>query len=92
LNGRAQIFVHPDAGDLAQEKFGSTTLGGMFSSNGRPLDFYNDIVDGHEFGHAYANIYEGARLKGSNASNSRSLDFENAMRARRGLSNRRITH
>lgn len=92
LNGHAQIFVHPDAGNVTQMKFGSTVLGSQKSSNGRQLDFYNDIDDGHEFGHAYANVYEGAPLHGSDASNPRSLEFENNMRYRRQLSNRRIAH
>ena len=90
--GHAQIFVHPDAGNLAQMKFGSTLLGSQYSSNGRALDFYNDIVDGHEFGHAYANVYDGKAIKYSDATNQRALEFENYMRARRGLTNRRTRH
>lgn len=91
LRGHAQIFVNPKAGDLAQN-WGMSMLGISSSSNGKQLDFWNDVVDAHEFGHAYANVYEGASLKHSNASNRRSLNFENGIRARRGLSNRRIKH
>jgi len=56
-----------------------------------PLDFYDDIVDYHEFGHAYANMIDNAAID-SDQSNHRSLDFENVIRQRRGLSNRRVIH
>jgi hypothetical protein len=88
---KTQIFVHPDAGNITQE-WGMTPKEQMSSSNGRQLDFYNDIDDAHEFGHAFANVYDGAPIKNSNASNDRALQFENYMRARRGLSNTRILH
>ncbi|HEX7957292.1 MAG TPA: RHS repeat-associated core domain-containing protein, partial [Pyrinomonadaceae bacterium] len=93
LTGNTQIFVHPDAGNVTQMKLGSTAFGSMYSDNGRALDFYNDIDDFHEFGHAYANAIEGMPLEhGNPASNGRALEFENLIRARRGLSNRRLVH
>jgi RHS repeat-associated protein len=92
LTGHAQIFTHPDAGNITQMKFGLTNLGRMASSDGQPLDFYDEIDDGHEFGHVYANVYEGVPLHLSHASDASSLRFENAMRARLGLSNTRIRH
>lgn len=92
LNGHAQIYVHPDAGNVTQMKVGSTLRGMQSSSNGRQLDFYNDIDDAHEFGHAYANVYDRLPIHGSQATDPRSLEFENTIRARRKLSNRRITH
>ncbi len=91
LTNHTQIYTHPDAGNITQEKFGSTNAGRMSSSNGRQLDFYNDIVDGHEFGHAYANIYDGTPLN-DKSSDPRALEFENYMRSRNGMRNRRIKH
>ena len=91
LTGNTQIFVHPDAGNVAQEKLGSTLLAATRSSDGRQLDFYNDIVDAHEFGHAYANVIKGIPLSGSRASESYpyALRMENYVRARRHMPNRR---
>jgi hypothetical protein len=91
VTGNTQIFVHPDAGNVAQLKFGSTFLSRTRSSDGRPLDFYNDIVDAHEFGHAYGNAIKGTPLSGSRASESYpyALRMENYVRARRHMPNRR---
>ncbi len=88
LNGNTQIFVHPDAGNVTTMKFGATMLGRSKSSNGRQLDYYNDIVDAHEFGHAYGNMVEGQPLKNSNATDRRSVQLENYIRQRRGLNTR----
>ncbi len=68
-----------------------TPSGRGASNNGRQLDYYNDIVDAHELGHAYANAIEGISLKWSNDSNARALQLENYARARYNL-NRRIKH
>jgi hypothetical protein len=92
LTGNTQIFVQEDAGDYVTWNYGITGMGRNASSNGRQLDFYDDIVDAHEFGHAYGNAIEGQPLHNSNATNQRALDFENYVRERRGLSNRRIRH
>lgn len=88
LTGNTQIFVHPDAGNIATESFGMTMRGRGSSSNGRQLDFYNDIVDAHEFGHAYGNMVEGQPLRYSDATNRRALQLENYVRQRRGLNTR----
>lgn len=89
LNGHAQIFVHPKGSDIAQRILGvNTMLAASRSSDGRPLDFYDDIVDFHEFGHAYANIIDKVGTKADYSKRAR--DFENVIRARRGLRNRRI--
>jgi hypothetical protein len=84
-----QIFVAPNAGDIAQERFTYTVLGMARSNDGKPLDFYNDIVDAHEFGHGYANLIDGVPVN-SEPSNKRARDFENIIRERRGLPNRRV--
>jgi RHS repeat-associated protein len=92
LTGNAQIFVHPNAGDIATDVLGYTFLGGTRSSDGKPLVFYNDIVDAHEFGHAYANVILRIPLAGSDAAKSFpwALRLENEVRKRRNLPNRRV--
>ena len=89
LTGNTQIFVNSKSADFAQELLGSSVRGGLLSNNGRPLDFYDDIVDAHEFGHAYANIIDGVSVN-SEQSDRRARQFENVVRQRRGLSNRRV--
>jgi RHS repeat-associated protein len=92
LNGHTQIFVNPKGADMAQNVLGvPSVLAGSRSNDGKPLDFYDDIVDYHEFGHAYANMVDNAAID-SDQSNQRSLEFENVIRQRRGLSNRRVIH
>lgn len=84
LNGNTQIFVNPKGSDMAQNVLGVVSvLAGSRSNDGKPLDFYDDIVDWHEFGHAYANMFDNASLHYSDASNQRARDFENVIRARR---------
>ena len=53
--------------------------------------FYNDVVDAHELGHAYANMIMGIPLKGSRASEGdyKARDMENFVRERRHMPNRR---
>ncbi|MGE0887067.1 MAG: hypothetical protein AB7P14_26390 [Blastocatellales bacterium] len=92
LTGNTQVIVHPKAGDINQARLGSTLLGAALSNDGRPLDFYNDIVDAHEFGHAWANVMRGIPLKNSSESNYYAVWNENFVRAHRGLSNRRKVH
>ena len=90
LTGNTQIFVHPDSATIAQDVLGvPTVLAGSRSNDGKPLDFYNDIVDAHEFGHAYANIFDRVKVN-SDQSDKRARDLENIVRARRGLPNRRV--
>jgi len=92
LNGHTQIFVHPNASAITQSIAGGASILGLSKSNdGKPLDFFDDIDDFHEFGHAYANIIDKVRVN-SDESNKRSLDFENVIRQRRGLPNRRVVH
>lgn len=92
LNGHTQIFVNPKGADIAQNVLGvPSLLAGSRSNNGKQLDFYDDIVDFHEFGHGYANMIDKVGIN-SDQSNKRSRDFENVIRQRRGLSNRRVVH
>lgn len=86
LSGNTEIYVHPNAGAVTQEIFGNTFLSTTRSNNGKPLDFYNDIVDAHEFGHAYGMI-KGYRGDDTNAYAHR---LENYVRERRKLPNRRV--
>ncbi|HEY5883476.1 MAG TPA: RHS repeat-associated core domain-containing protein, partial [Pyrinomonadaceae bacterium] len=89
LNGHTQIFIHADASSIVQGILGvPSLLAASRSSDGKPLDFYDDVVDFHEFGHAYANMFDNVHVN-SGQSEKRSLDFENAIRSRRKLSNRR---
>ncbi len=90
LTGNTQIFVHPDAATITQEQM-SSLLGRSKSSDGKPLDFFNDIVDAHEFGHAFANMIYKVSVN-SELSEESSLRFENLIRARRELPNRRRAH
>jgi RHS repeat-associated protein len=90
FTGNTQIFVHPDAAAITQEAM-SSLLGRSKSSDGKPLDFFNDIDDAHEFGHAFANMIYKVSVN-SDISNQTSLRFENLIRERRGLPNRRKAH
>ena len=72
-----QIFVHPNGSSIVQSIL--------------PLDFFDDIVDFHEVGHAYANMVDNVSVD-SDESLKRALDFENSIRERRGLPSRRKTH
>lgn len=92
LNGHTQVFVHPQGASIVQSILGvPSVLAYAHSSDGKPLDFYDDIVDFHEFGHAYANMIDKVGVN-SERSIKRSLDFENVIRERRGLPNRRMVH
>jgi len=92
LTGNTQIFVHPDAGNITQLAFNTPTNQAYKVSPPGQLDFFNDIDDAHEFGHAYANAIEGLPIRNSGATNARSLQLENYVRERRGLSRRRTGH
>jgi hypothetical protein len=78
--------------DTAHWTYGLTPMGRADSSDGHQLDFDNEMVDAHEFGHAYANAIEGLPLHKSNSTNQRAIDFENYVRERNGSPNRRIRH
>jgi hypothetical protein len=92
LTGNTQVFFHPNAASIAQNAIGNNLLGTLYSNDGRNLDFYNDLVDAHEFGHAYGNAILGKSLRYSNSSNPYALRLENYVRERRRHPNRRIRH
>lgn len=94
LTDSTQIFVHPDAGNKTQEAFNVYANGEKVSPRDHVLDFYNDIDDAHEFGHAFANMIEGLPIRNSNATNARSIQFEELIRKQRYPENRarRIAH
>jgi RHS repeat-associated protein len=93
LTGNTQIFVHPTrAASIATSRLHGTIKGAMVSSDGKGLIEYDDTIDAHEFGHGYANMFDGKSLRdGQTGSNKRSLQLENYVRERRGL-NKRIGH
>jgi hypothetical protein len=86
LTGNVQIFVHPNANELAQNRLNSMIGRGKWTG-GSQIDFENDIVDAHEFGHAH----EG--LMGFDVNNQsgkqKAVNHENAIRERRGMTHRR---
>jgi hypothetical protein len=94
LTGNIQIFVHPDAAFIANDVFYNTMLGQTRSSEGTKgngLFFYNDTVDAHEWGHAWAALMFNTPLHGSRAAESYPYAhrFENEIRQRRGDKARR---
>ena len=52
--------------------------------NGEPgtgrVWFENDVVDAHEFGHAFANAFEGKKVRLSDETYERARQFENHQR------------
>jgi RHS repeat-associated protein len=76
--GNTQIFVNRKASGIAEDVFTQPRMAGRFT--GAHLSFEEDIVDAHEFGHAYANAIEGKPLRNSSASYGRSVEFENLQR------------
>lgn len=88
LTGNVQIFVHPtEANWMAFQKLNSE-VGKTRWGGDSQLEFYDDIVDAHEYGHAHeglgggdVNTYSGKR---------KAVDNENAIRERRGMTARRF--
>ena len=93
LTGNTQIFVNPKAASIATSILYGTFRGAAVSSDGKGLIEYDDTVDAHEFGHAYANMFGNASLKDGTGgkSNPTAIRFENYVRERRGL-NKRTGH
>jgi RHS repeat-associated protein len=82
-NGHIQIFVMNKAGDRATE-VGRGRLMWTCSSDGGPLYFTNDIVDAHEFGHAWGEFWGGFYIGGdySYVTNLSAIAWENLARRR----------
>jgi len=94
LTGNTQIFMHPNSGNVADDNFNRLINWKKVDPPGHHLDFYDDISDAHEFGHAYANMIDGAPIRNSSATYTRSLEFENWQRSHRYPDNhaRRVRH
>lgn len=80
VTGNTQIFVNKYSGAISEGVFNSPLMRGAFSGSGRVWS-EDDIVDAHEFGHAYANAIEGKRVSKSGDSDPRAWEFENLQRA-----------
>ena len=92
ITGNTQVFVHPDAGFRANQ-MGTAAWGSTKSSDGGPLFFTNDVVDAHEFGHAWGQFKFGLPIKRSPATNPYSLEWENRQRAKHtNWKNQRARH
>lgn len=78
--GNTQIFVHADSSAHAELAFKRPVMANRSNPAGAKLWFFNDVVDAHEFGHAYANAIEGRPIKDSDATNDRAKEFENLQR------------
>ncbi|HYL98311.1 MAG TPA: hemolysin III family protein [Blastocatellia bacterium] len=87
--GNTQIFVAPNAAEIAEAKM-DNMLGASKMSNGMPPEFTNDIVDAHEFGHAWANAIMKLPTN-SDESLFYARRFENAARARHSMRAFRVT-
>lgn len=88
LNGNVQIFVHPTrATSMAEDVLNSIGGASKWTGGGR-IDFYDDIVDAHEFGHAHEGIKGG--IPGSSLGNTKAVRMENAIRERRQMKQRRV--
>jgi len=80
--GNTQIFLNKYAGAISEAVFNSPRFHFKFSRpEGTRVWSEDDVVLAHEFGHAYANAFEGARLRGSESTYGRSVMFENMQRA-----------
>jgi RHS repeat-associated protein len=88
LTGNTQIFVHPKAGAFA-DQWGRTAMGIMSSTEKGRLRFTNDIVDAHEFGHAWGQFKFGLPIRFSQATNPHAVQWENRQRALHPWTNRR---
>ena len=78
--GNTQIFVNRYASATAETVFSAPGYAGRVTPTGAKLLFTNDIVDSHEFGHAYANAIEGKPLRNSSATYDRAVEWENLQR------------
>ncbi|HMM81521.1 MAG TPA: RHS repeat-associated core domain-containing protein [Pyrinomonadaceae bacterium] len=78
--GNVQIFVHgTNAVSIAQSRL-SSILGRTKSSDGGALDFTNEIIDSHEFGHAHEGM-SGGNVN-SDIGKYKAVQMENIMRGR----------
>ena len=81
LTGNTQIFVNKNSSGFAETAFNDLTHGIKFVGPPGRIWAEDDIVDAHEFGHAFANAFEGKRVNNSAETYRRAIDFENHQRA-----------
>lgn len=78
--GNVQVWIHPTEGSYYAYLNSHSVLGSGRSTTDQELDFTEEEVLGHEFGHAYEGLNGGD--VNSQASQNRSVDMENIVRAR----------
>jgi RHS repeat-associated protein len=92
LTGNIQIFVAPNANDIAfWTVFNAHQKGISKSNDGKQLSFTNEQVDAHEFGHAWTMVKLFREPRNIDTS-GRALRMENIVRIRQKSSNIRIAH
>jgi hypothetical protein len=80
--GNTQIFSNKNASGIAEPIFNDAMHKIKFIGPPGRVWAEDDVVDAHEFGHAFANAFEGKRVNNSAETYQRAIDFENAQRAR----------
>ena len=88
--GNVQIFVHQESRKFAMKFFRTPLAKGMWSGGGEFLEFDEDMVDAHEYGHAYIGINGGD--PDDELGKRMSLIMENAVRERYSSPQRRTKH
>jgi RHS repeat-associated protein len=91
ISGNIQIIVSTNAVATAQEEMRKGING--FKWTGRQFDFEDDIIDAHEFGHAWGALVFWTLDSGSPSSaegNQGAVDSENYVRERRQMNQRRV--
>jgi RHS repeat-associated protein len=91
LTGHIQILVNTNANQLAFDVMNSLQGAGRWT--GRQFDFEDDIVDAHEFGHAWGALDWGTLDSGHPGSAlgiGGAVDNENYIRERREMNQRRV--
>jgi RHS repeat-associated protein len=80
LTGNTQIFVNRDSSGIAEGVFNSPAMAHAFSRTDVHVWAEDDVVDAHEFGHAFANAIEGKLIHDSHATDERARTLENIQR------------
>jgi RHS repeat-associated protein len=78
--GNTQIFVNRFSSAIAEGVFNSAAMAHAFSRTDVHIWAEDDVVDAHEFGHAYANAIEGKLSHNSPATDERARSLENMQR------------
>jgi hypothetical protein len=78
--GNTQIFVNSNAAAVAEDWGNRNITRVAWTPGTGRVWFENDIVDAHEFGHAFANAFEGKKVRLSDETYERARQFENHQR------------